>query len=337
MKFPENHTAPAAVDKAEAMKKNRSLLSQANTYFFGGWSVHAKALLALWIVCFLWGTTWIASKQGVRFMPPLQLAGLRQTCGGLCYVIYFLWRRATWPRGREWRIIVMLGLLNFTLSNGLSTWGVKYISAGLGAIIGAIVPLWLVIINLVGARMRVQPKTVVGLLLGFAGICVIFYEHLHDFLNANFCFGILLSLASTWSWAFGTLYTKKHASGFNPYFSLGLQMLLSAILVNGVAYASGQTIALAAIPWQSWAAIAYLVLAGSILAFLAFLYALQHLPTEQSSIYSYINPIVAVLLGWLLFSERVTLFIVAGTVLTLYGVYLVNRSMPRSAALRRGT
>jgi drug/metabolite transporter (DMT)-like permease len=164
------------------------------------------------------------------------------------------------------------------------------------------------------------------LLLGFAGICVIFYEHLYDFLNPQFRLGIFLSLASTWSWAFGTIYTKKHATGFNPYFSLGLQMLFSGSLLLAGTYATGTNIPVTEIPWQSWAAIGYLVLFGSVVAFAAYLYMLQNLPTEQASIYSYINPVVAVLLGWILFGEILTPFIIAGALITLYGVYLVNRA-----------
>ena len=300
--------------------------SKHHSWFYNTWSRHTKALLALSLVCFFWGTTWLASKEGVRYMPALQLAGIRQLLGGLCYVLYFGIKGSTWPRGRQWRIILMLGILNFTLSNGLSTWGVKYISAGLGSIIGAIVPLWLVLINMAGSKASVPPKMIVGLLLGFAGICVIFYEHLYDFLIPQFRLGILLSLGATWSWAFGTIYTKKHATGFNPYFSLGLQMVLSGALLLLITYVTGLQIPLADIPWQSWSAIAYLVLLGSVLSFIAFLYALQHLSTEQSSIYAYINPIVAVILGWILLGEILTPFIITGVLLTLYGVYLVNRA-----------
>ncbi len=312
----------SAIDKPQTFSKPHA--------GFRNWSRRTKALIALGLVCFFWGTTWIASKEGVRHMPALQLVGIRQTLGGLCYVLYFLARGAAWPRGNEWRIIFMLAFLNFVLSNGLSTWGVKYISAGLGAIIGAIVPLWLVVITLVGKQARIQPKIIAGLLLGFAGVCVIFYEHLSDFLNPQFRLGILLSLGATWSWAFGTIYTKKYASGFNPYFSLGLQMLLSGLAVTTMSYATGNTIPISQIPWQSWSAIGFLVVAGSVFSFIAFLYALQHLPTTQSSIYSYINPIVAVLLGWILFGEALTPFIIGGMLLTLYGVYLVNRAAQKT-------
>lgn len=290
----------------------------------------AKAYFALAIVCFFWGTTWLASRQAVIHVPSaLQIAGLRQFIGGSCYVIFFIATGATWPRGKEWGFIFVLSLLNFGLSNALSTWGVKFISAGLGSIIGSIFPLWIVVIGLFSAKGKMKPLAITGLLIGFAGICVIFYEHLHDFLNPAFRFGIFLSVASTWSWAFGTIYTKKHAVRFNPYFGLGLQMVMSGILVMGTSYLTGKAIPLTAIPWQSWASIGYLVVFGSVFSFIAYIYALQHLPTEQASLYAYINPIVAVFLGWMMFGETLTTFIVVGVLITLYGVHLVNRSIRR--------
>ncbi|MFM2362056.1 MAG: hypothetical protein RLZZ316_958 [Bacteroidota bacterium] len=284
-----------------------------------------KALIALGMVCFFWGTTWLASKAGVKNMPAIQMAGIRQFCGGIIYVVFFIAKGGVeWPKGKDWFTILILSLLNFMISNGLSTWGLKYISAGLGSIMGAIFPLWLVVISLFSSKNKLPQKAIIGLTIGFGGICVIFYEHLHDFLNKDFTFGILLSLIATWSWAFGTIYTKEHAKKFNPYFGIGLQMLISGVALYGTAMATGTAVPLSDVPTQSWWAITYLVVIGSIISFIAYLYALQHLPTEQASIYAYINPVVAVLLGALLFDERLTIFITIGGLVTLYGVYLVN-------------
>jgi len=290
-----------------------------------------KAIFALALVCFFWGTTWLASKEGVRHMPALQLAGIRQTIAGLCYVIFFLTRGAKLPRGKEWVPILVLSFLNFILSNGLSTWGVQYISAGLGSIMGAIFPLWLVVIGLFSVKEKIPGRAIIGLLLGFFGVCIIFYDHLQDFLDADFRFGIILSVIATWTWAFGTLYTKKQAANFNPYFSLGLQMLISGICLSFLMQIINSphiktAIPFSEIPWKSWAAIAYLVIFGSLIAFIAYLYALQNLPTEQASVYAYINPMVAVLFGWLILSEKLTVFIAVGGAVTLLGVYLVNKA-----------
>ncbi|RYZ24132.1 MAG: drug/metabolite-transporting permease [Chitinophagaceae bacterium] len=307
--------------------------SRFNPFHFHKRGKRFKALFALVLVCFFWGTTWVVSKQGVMHLPgnnklaALQLAGLRQVLAGLCFVVYFSFKGIAWPRGRQWRPILMLSFLNFMLSNALSTWGMRFIPAGLGSIIGAIYPVWLVLIGLVVGGTRLQPRTIAGMLLGFGGICIIFYEHLHHLTNPSFRLGILISVASTWSWAFGTLYTKKQAANFNPYFSLGLQLLISgAVLLAGLS-ATGNTMPLSVIPWQSWAAIAYLVVFGSVVAFAAFLYALQNLPTTQVSLYAYINPVVAVLMGAALIGEPLSVFIAGGTAVTLYGVFLVNRSV----------
>ena len=169
-------------------------------------------------------------------------------------------------------------------------------------------------------------KPLIGMVMGFGGVCIIFYEHLQDFFVADFRFGILLSLTATWTWAFATLYTKKKAAQYNPYFSLGLQMLIAGIALTTITSATGNSIPITSIPWQSWASIAYLIVFGSVLAFIAYLYALQNLPTEQTSIYAYINPMVAVLCGWLIFNEKISVFITVGGLVTLIGVYLVNKA-----------
>ena len=283
----------------------------------------SKAIFALALVCILWGTTWIASKEGVSHMPALQLAGIRQLIAGILYVGFFFYKGAALPKGKEWIPILVLSFLNFIMSNGLSTWGVQYISAGLGSIMGAIFPLWLVVIGLFISKEKLPRNAIIGLLLGFSGVCIIFSDHL---LNPDFRKGIILSLIATWTWAFATLYTKQQAMNFNPYFSLGLQMLISAVALISFTSATGNAVPVSKIPWQSWAAIAYLIVFGSLIAFICYLYALQNLPTEQASIYAYINPIVAVLCGWIVFGEKVTIFITIGGLVTLLGVYLVNKA-----------
>lgn len=287
-----------------------------------------KALLALAWVCFFWGTTWIASKVGVSNMPAIQLCAIRQMLGGSVYLLYFIITKHPWPKGKQWGVIFVLSFLNFMLSNGLSTWGVQYISSGLGAIIGAIFPLWIVIITLFGGS-RLPQKALLGMVMGFGGVCIIFYDHLKDFLNADFSFGIVLSVIATISWAFGTVYTKKHAVNFNPYFSLGLQMLISSVALYTVSYSTGNTVSVAAIPANAWWAILYLVVIGSVLTFIAFIYSLQRLPTSLASLYAYTNPIVAVLLGVIIFHEKLNIYVAVGGAVTIAGVYLVNDSFRR--------
>ena len=286
-------------------------------------------ILALCWVSFFWGTTWLASKEGVKHMPGLQLAGIRQFIGGILYVGFFLYRKTPWPKGKQWKTIFILSILNFVLSNGLSTWGVKYISSGLGAIIGAIFPLWIVLITVFRGE-KIARLSILGLVVSFGGICVIFYDHLADFLKPDFRFGIFISLIATFTWAFGTMYTRKKAASFNPYFSLGLQMLISSFITLAIIGATGTGVNISSIPANSWWAIGYLVIIGSVLTFIAYIYMIQRLPAEINSIYAYINPIVAILLGTIIYDEPLTMAIAIGGAVTLCGLYLVNYSIRKS-------
>ena len=287
-----------------------------------------KPLLALIWVCFFWGTTWIASKEAVKHIPVLQMCAIRQMLGGSVYLLYFLNKKHPWPKGRQWFTILILSALNFMINNTLSNWGIKYISSGLGAIIASIVPLWIVIITLLEGH-RLPAKAITGMLLGFGGVCIIFYDHLKDFLKPDFRLGISLSVIATLSWAFGSLYTKKHAANFNPYFSVGLQMIISATVLFGASYTTGNMIHISDIPVNGWLAISYLVIIGSVLTFIAYIYMLQQLPTSQASIYAYTNPVVAVLLGAIIFKETLNIYIAIGGAVTIFGIYLVNDSFKK--------
>ncbi len=285
--------------------------------------------IALCWISFFWGTTWIASKEGVKHMPAMQLVVLRQFFGGVLYLAYFLYKKAPWPTQRQWRNILVLSVLNFMLSNGLSTWGVKYISSGLGAIIGSIFPLWIVIISFFRGE-KVSWKAVLGLVICFSGICVIFYDYLNDFLEPEFRFGIILSVIATFTWALSSIYIRENRTNFNPYFSLGLQMLISCVAIFSVIQSTGETVPLSEIPAISWWSIAYLVVFGSVLTFIAFIYALENLPKEVSSLYAYINPMVALFFGYILFNEPLTVSIGLGGIITLAGLFLVNKAIKKT-------
>jgi drug/metabolite transporter (DMT)-like permease len=265
-------------------------------------------------------------------MPALQLAGIRQFIGGILYVSFFIYKKEAWPKGKQWKTIIILSILNFALSNGLSTWGVKFISSGLGAILNAVFPLWIVLITFFRGE-KLAKLAILGLIISFSGVCVIFYDHLSDFLQPDFRFGILLSFIATISWAFGSLYTKKKAATFNPYFSLGLQMLISSFILFAVTGATGTTVSILSIPAISWWSIAYLVIIGSVLSFIAYIYMLQKLPAEINSIYAYINPIVAVLLGAFIFGESLNMAIAIGGAITIFGLYMVNHSIRKARKL----
>jgi drug/metabolite transporter (DMT)-like permease len=218
------------------------------------------------------------------------------------------------------------------ISNGLATWGVKLTTAGLSAIMGAIFPLWLVIILSFRGGNRIPPMAWIGILVGFGGICIVFYEHLHELFNISFLGGILLGLAASLAWAYGTIYTKEFALNFNPYHSIGWQMVISGVALTLIAQGTGFVIPVSEISLYTWSAIFFLVVVSSIIAFIAYLYALQKLPTGIVSVYAYINPIVAVLTGSWFTGEPLTILIITGSLVTLVGVYIVNRALQHQLA-----
>lgn len=284
------------------------------------------ALVCVGIVSIIWGTTWIISKQAVLEIPALEMAGLRQLIGGCCYLAYFKIKKFPLPDKKDILPLLVLSFLNFILSNGLSTWGVKFIPAGLASIIGAIFPLWLVLISIFISKNSPPKMALAGVIIGFVGICTIFYDHLTDFLDPNFRFGIILSIIATVSWAIGTLYTKKHSKSFNPYFGLGFQMVISGVVLSGISLFDPQFVSIPDISWMTWLSILYLVVFGSVIGFICYLYALQHLPAQQASVYAYINPLVALIAGYFILGEKITSLIIIGCGITIFGVYLVNRS-----------
>lgn len=291
-----------------------------------------KAYLALGVVCIVWGVSWVGTKEAVRFMPPFQMVGIRQILAGMAYIMFFLLRGDILPRRKEWYPILFLSFLNFMVSNGLATWGVKLTSAGISAILGAIFPLWLVIIMALQGKNKIPLMAWAGILIGFGGVCIVFYEHLHEMFDLSFLGGIFLGLMAALSWAFGTIYTKAFSADFNPYHSIGWQMLISGITLNILATATGQVIPISEIRLYTWGAILFLVIVSSIIAFIAYLYALQKLPTGLVSIYAYINPLVAVISGSLFTGEPFTILIMGGSLVTLSGVYLVNRAIRKQMA-----
>ena len=289
-----------------------------------------KAYFALALVCLVWGVSWVGTKEAVRYMPTFQMVGIRQTLAGTAYVLFFLLRGAKLPRKKEWYPILLLSLLNFMISNGLASWGVKLTTAGLSAIMGAIFPLWLVLILAVRGGNRIPGMAWSGILVGFGGVCIVFYEHLHELFNYSFLGGIFLGLMASLAWAYGTIYTKEFASTFNSYHSIGWQMLISGITLSLFAKATGDVIPVGEIRLYTWGAIFFLVVVSSVIAFVAYLYALQRLPTGLVSVYAYINPIVAVLAGSLFTGEPLTALIITGSLVTLVGVYIVNRALNKN-------
>jgi drug/metabolite transporter (DMT)-like permease len=293
-------------------------------------STQKKAYLALTITSIVWGTTWVASKMGVKHMPAFELASIRQFLGGSIYVIFFLIKGEKLPTKKQFLWLVPLAFLMFVSANGIATYGLQFISSGLAALIAALYPLSVVLIERFYYKaIKITLPTLIGLLLGLLGIGFIFYKDSMQIHGSNYVLGVLLSLFAMFSWSVGSILIARNKTDMNAYNSIGWQMLISAACMGLYTLYSGDYIGLNAIPAISWGVIIYMVIGGSIFAFVSFIYSMKHLHPAISSLYAYINPIVAIWVGSFLLGEPMTWNSIIGTICTLIGVYLVNRSLKK--------
>jgi drug/metabolite transporter (DMT)-like permease len=287
------------------------------------------AYLCLAIVCVLWGTTWVVSAWATRQqVAPLQIAAMRQVVAGIFFVATMLVYHKGKLKMPTIKDTLILSFINFICSNGLSTWEVKYIPGGLAAIMAAVYPIYLVIIYYIFFAKNIAKEIWLSMLIALIGIILIFYPSLTDkAIDRYYVFGVALAIISSITWAFGTIYTKRQANrdNINPYFSIGLQMLISGVTLNGGLIVTGQYTSVWSMGTDVWIAIAYLIVAGSIAGYACFLYALKSLPAEQVSIYAYINPIVALFFSNMFMDEPLSSMLLIGTVFVLAGVYMLNK------------
>ncbi|HEU4555136.1 MAG TPA: EamA family transporter [Chitinophaga sp.] len=296
-------------------------------------SKNTKAYLALAIVSIFWGTTYLAARIGVRHMHGIMLSGIRQGAAGMLLVGFFLLKGYKLPGKAVLSRLFMIGMLMLVGANGLLTWALQYIPSGLGAIIAATVPIWMTIFSffLVQQKSRVSPLLVAGMLIGFIGVAGIFSDYLADLVNPDFRFGIMLVLISCLSWSMGSVLTAKWALEVNYLYGAGFEMLFSGITMLVISFITGE-FHRAEFTGELWGSLLYLIFFGSILGYSAYVYTLNNLPPSLASVYAYINPIVAVLLGWLILNEQLNWITALSCLVTLLGVYMVNTAVNKNKA-----
>lgn len=290
-----------------------------------------RAYLALAAICIIWGTTYTAIKFAVQDFPPFLLVALRQIPAGLLLLAGALAsKNLVWP-GREYVFRqVIIGFFIITGGNGIITWAMQYVSSGLSAVIGSLTPVVVVLVNLAWrGSEKINNLVIAGVLLGFGGLGLIFHEGWADFANPDYRWGIVGCLGSCLTWSTGTVMAKRWNDTRLPLMlNAGLQITVGGLGAFGLSLLLDRD-------WNvrhtlvGWASLAYLSLIGSALAFTLYTFALKHLSTTVSSLYTYINPIVAILLGWLLLGEKLSWMEAIGMSVTMCGVYLVNRGYNR--------
>jgi drug/metabolite transporter (DMT)-like permease len=290
-----------------------------------------KAYIGLAATSIIWGTSWVASKIAVKGgVPGLEVAAIRQFMGGALFVSFFLIRGEKLPTGKQMLWLAGMGSLLFVIANGFATVALRYIPSGLAALIAALYPLSVVIIERLFFRnTKITWVTFTGLLLGITGIGIVFYDNAFHNQTEGYILGLILSLIAMLSWSVGTIIIARNKVKINAYNATGWQMLLASFLLMIMTLVSGDTVPLSAVPASTWMAIAYLVFVSSIVAFVAFIYTMKHLEPAIAALYAYINPIVAILTGSVLMNEKLTIDILIGSAITLAGVFLVNRSLKK--------
>lgn len=287
-----------------------------------------KAYIGLTLTSIIWGTSWIASKIGVQKVPGLEVAAIRQLIAGVLLVVFFLVKGEKIPTWKELRWLTLMAVLLFISANGIATVALKYIPSGMGALISALYPLCVVVIERIFFKnTKITLATFIGLLLGIGGIAIVFYDNAFHNHTEGYAWGIILSVLAMLSWSVGTIVLSRTKVKMNAYNATGWQMLISALILYIMLLISGDYIPVSAIPTETWGAITYLVIASNLITFAAFIYTMKHLQPAVASLYAYINPIVATFVGSLVISEKITLNIIIGSLITLIGVYLVNQSL----------
>jgi drug/metabolite transporter (DMT)-like permease len=212
-----------------------------------------------------------------------------------------------------------------TLGISIVGWAEVNVSSGVAAIICSMMPIWTILINLfVNKDERPTPLIILGLLLGLSGILMIFSEHLIEFYKPEYTKSIVAIFLANLSWAIGTVWTKKRNSGTDPFMNAGLQMLLGGLFLIPLSFLFDDY---TTIKWTTEIifSLSYLMLIGSVAAYACYFYAIGKLPMTIVSLYAYINPVIAVILGWVILNERLNARILTAIVITLLGIYLVNR------------
>jgi drug/metabolite transporter (DMT)-like permease len=296
--------------------------------------LRGRALVAYLLVCTVWGSTYLAIRIGVRDLPPLLFAGVRfMIAGALLGAIVVLMGDRLPRTVRDWRIHAVTGLFLLLGGNAVVVWAEQFVESGPASVFVAAVPLWAAFFDVVipGGEGVFTWRVGVGLALGFLGSALLAGVTPGELLSADLKGPIALTLASA-SWALGTVYSKRNRTETSPFSGAAVQMFTGGGVIALLGLILGEAGA-----WR-WTgsgvgALAYLVVFGSIVGFTAYGYALRHASATIVGTYAYINPVVAVLVGWLILDERVTLRTFAAMGLIL-GAVLMIQVAPKAGTSR---
>jgi drug/metabolite transporter (DMT)-like permease len=286
-----------------------------------------QVLLAFGIIYFVWGSTFLAIRIGVAEVPPFLLAGMRFLLAGIALYGWMRVRGAASPTGREWASASLLALLIFVFDYGLLFWAERRVPSGIAAIMLATIPMFMALseIFILGTQ-KLTLRLAVALLVGIAGVAVLVSHRLSFGEVPIDTSGAIALLIAAISWSVAAALSRKLPLPASKPVSSGAQMLCGGVLLTLTAGALGEFRGFhpQAVSRTAWAALAYLVVAGSIIAFTAYVWLLHHESPTRVGTYAYVNPVVAVALGYFLGGETVGPRTLLGTLLVLVSVIVIT-------------
>jgi drug/metabolite transporter (DMT)-like permease len=285
-----------------------------------------SAYIAWVVVCIVWGTTYLGIRITLETLPPFLMAACRWLSAGTLLAAGLLARGEKIPNRRSWGAYALLGVLMMGIGNGGVVWAEQTVPSGLTAVLVAAIPFWMVGIE--RFMFKGDPFTarrIAGLILGFLGIVLLVWPELGVSGADSFLLGVLATQFACLGWAIGSSISRRSHHTDNVLAASAMQMIFAGLALAAAGLAHGEWSAVAFNARTAWAMV-YLVLAGSVVGYSAYAYALKYLPVTTVSLYAYINPIIAVALGTLWLDEPFSSRIVVASAVVLGGVLLVRGS-----------
>ena len=302
-----------------------------------GISAHARAkthrvtvVFAFLSIYLIWGSTYLAIRYAVATIPPLYAAGIRHLTAGLILLAWCARKRLR-PTGAQLRASVVIGALFFLIGHGTVHWAEQIVPSGLAALLIAIEPIFVFALSeAADRRWRMNATLFTGVLLGLAGVALLFGRGVLKS-APGMAMGAIAILVGAISWAAGIVYSRRSKLSGHPLLLSALSLLSGSILllIAGTLAGESRRFSPRAVSNLSWIALGYLILFGSVVAFTAYSWLLEHYSPTLVATHTYVNPLVAVLLGWMFAGEAVTINLALGAGMVVAAVMLVDRGMAR--------
>jgi len=292
-------------------------------------SENTKAIIAWLNVCVIWGTTYLVIRIGVGHLPPMLFAGIRWIIAGVIFIAFLRWRGRSLPKANEIVHLAVVGLALIGFGNGLVVFAEQWIPSGLAALLITTVPFFMVgIESFLPKGPKLNATIITGLAMGLVGALLIFGEDIRYLADPDNLKGVLGLLGAVLFWSAGSLYSKYVKLNVHPMMGASVEMLIAGFVLSGIGISIGELPRLN-FEITGLLSLAYLVIFGSLVGYTSYIYAIDKLPLSLVSTYAYINPVIALFLGWLILGEKLNFQIAIAAAVIIAGVFFVKQGAAR--------